>query len=510
MIILAAFMIPASIYAQDNFPVVGIRDERPSNWLLKGARVVVDYKTTLDNADILISKGKIVEVSRGIKAPEGTKVIDLEGKTVYPSFIDLNTTYGISRDTRGAQAELAGIDPAVLRMIGAGRPTASAQRIMNADYWNQGIRESFDAVSAFSPDNSSAEEYRNAGFGAVMTYRNDGIARGTSAFVTLADEERANSVVLLDRVATNYSFARGTSSDGYPNAQFGSIALLRQFYYDAEWYKSLPKGFFHDESFEAEKRNRDLPKFFDVSNLNEIIRAQNVGKEFGFSYIIHANGTEYQRLEEIKESGAKLVLPLNFPTAPDVSDPYRASAISYSQLRHWELAPFNPVMVADAGIEFAITSGNLRRRADFLGNLRTAVENGLDEEMALKALTEIPAKIAGADDLVGAIRPGMIANLLITSDDIFNDGCVIYENWVQGQQHIIAPMNAIDVSGIYDLNAGNKEYILELEQSGNRLTARVKIGDETLRTEATLAADLINIRFTENSQHCELSGVMQR
>ncbi len=508
LIIAAAFLIPATFFAQDNYPVIGIRDVRPSTWLLQGARVVVDYQTTLEDTDILIRDGKIVEVARGIRVPEGAKVIDLQGKSVYPSFIDLNTNYGVARGGRETQAQITGLDPSVLQMLG-GAARQSAQRIMNADYWNQGIRENFDALSMFEPSSSEAAEFRSAGFGTVMTYRNDGIARGTSALVTLADEERANKVVLVDRMATNFSFARGTSADGYPNSQFGSIALLRQFYYDAEWYNALPRGMFHDEALEAERRNRELPKFFDVNNLNEILRAQNLGREFGFSYIVHGNGTEYRRLNDVKESGAILTLPLNFPNAPDVSDPYRAQGVGIAQLKHWEMAPFNPRMVAESGIEFALTSANLRRRADFLGNLRRAVANGLDESLALRALTEIPARIAGAEDMVGAVRPGMVANLLITSGDIFSTDCVIYENWVQGRQYVINPMDAINLSGVYDLNAGTRRYSLEIEHAGNRITARIISGGETIRAEASLNADLINIRFAQDGERVRFSGVVK-
>jgi imidazolonepropionase-like amidohydrolase len=493
---------------QDIIPVVGVSDTRPGTWFLKGAKVVVDHTTTLENADIIIKDGRIAKVGKGLKAPEGARIADMTGKTVYPSFIDVYSNYGIQRETRTNQTQqTAGIDPSILSLIGGftGRQTSTAQRARVADYWNEGIKESYDAVTGFMPDDRSAGEYRQAGFGAVVTHRGDGIARGTSALVTLADD-RTNKVVLSDRVSTHFSFSRGTSQDAYPTSQFGSIALLRQFYYDADWYKSLAEGVFFDAALEAEKRNRNLPKVFEVRNRFEIIRANNIGKEFGFRYIVKGNGDEYQTIEEIKKTGVSLIIPLNFPEVPDVKDPYSANSVRIDQLKHWELAPYNPGIVAREGIEFAITTSDLRRKSDFLRNLRKAVTSGLDKSVALMAVTSVPAKMTGTDKILGAIKPGMVANFLVTSGDIFEESCIIYDNWIQGVRHVITPQNIVQVAGIYDLKAGEKDYRLEIEQTGARLTARVRSGETVLKTEATLSGNLLTVNFTENRTIVRLSG----
>ena len=81
-----------------------------------------------------------------------------------------------------------------------------------------------------------------------------------------------------------------------------------------------------------------------------------------------------------------LLFLLNFPEAPDVKDPYDAASVSYSTLKHYEMAPYNLSFVSKAGMTFAITSSDLRKRTDFLTNLRKAVKNGLPENEALKLL----------------------------------------------------------------------------------------------------------------------------
>jgi hypothetical protein len=155
---------------------------------LKNARVVVDYQTTIDNADILISKGRIEAVGKNIPFPKGTIIYDLTGKTVYPSFIDV---YGADYGVRPAASTsiVTGSPPAGRT---AGSATASA-RI--ADYWNDGINASFDITREFISDPSQASEFRQAGFGAVVAFKADGIARGTSALVSTADG-KANNLIL--------------------------------------------------------------------------------------------------------------------------------------------------------------------------------------------------------------------------------------------------------------------------------------------------------------------------
>ena len=101
------------------------------------------------------------------------------------------------------------------------------------------------------------------GFGAVVTFKADGMARGTSALVTTGDG-KANNLILKNKASANYSFTRGRSADIYPMAQFGIIALLRQLNYDAQWYKQLPPGYFHDDGLEAYISNSSLPQVFEV------------------------------------------------------------------------------------------------------------------------------------------------------------------------------------------------------------------------------------------------------
>ncbi len=491
---------------QDNAPVTGVSDTRPAVYLLKNARVVVDYLTTLENTDILIREGRIEAVGKDLVFPGGTTVIDLTGKTVYPALVDVYAgNYGIKTAAASSQAD-ANPYAAIIAQMSGGRSGTTTPEPRIADYWNDGINASFNVAEEFIPDTRTAGEYRQAGFGAVVTFRADGIARGTSALVSTGDG-KANNLILRPKATANYSLSRGRSSDMYPSSQFGVIALFRQMNYDAQWYKQLPQGYFFDEGLEAYVRNLPLPQVFEVTNKIEILRADKIGKEFGISYIIKGGGDEYQNIEDLKKAGNKLIIPVNFPEAPDVKDPYDAASVSYTALKHYEMAPANLSKLSAAGLTFSITSSDLRQRSAFLTNLRKAVKQGLPEAEALRALTSTPAAMAGASDLLGAVKKNMIANLLITSGPLFSDDCVIYETWVQGVPYRFIDLRARDLRGTYSLLVDTTRYKMIL--SGTFDKPAMKLTYDTVQVRGatfTPDRDMVSISFDRAKQKFRLAG----
>jgi imidazolonepropionase-like amidohydrolase len=504
---LLLLILPLTLSAQqDDAPVVGVSDKRVDIYGLRNARVIVDYQTTLEKTDILISNGRIQEIGTNLVFPKGAIIYDLTGKTVYPSFVDAYAgNFGIKTQTPAADANpyTAFMNPAQTGRAGSQASTPEA-RI--ADYWNDGINSSFDVSTEFIPDTRIAAEYRQIGFGAVVAFKTDGIARGTSALVTTGDG-KANNVILKNRTSANYSVTRGRSADMYPAAQFGIIALLRQVNFDAQWYKQLPSGYFHDDGLEAYTSNLSLPQIFEVSNKLEIMRANNIGKEFGINYIIKGGGDEYQALNDIKKAGNKLIIPINFPEAPDVKDPYDAASVTYTTLKHYEMAPSNLSRVSGAGLVFAITSSDLRQRSGFLTNLRKAVKYGLPEKEALKALTSTPAGMIGASDLVGAVKKNMIANLLITSGNIFTDDCVVYENWVQGVPYRLVDLRIKDLRGTYSLKVDTADYKMILSGTFDKPTVKLMHDSTEVRGATfTLDKDMVSLSFDRSRQKHRLSG----
>lgn len=486
LLTLALVFSTALLFAQQTYPVNGSYDVRPGLYAFTNANIVVNANQTISNGVLLIKDKTIQSVGTGTAIPKGYVVIDLKGKYIYPSLIDAFTGYGIPEAPRGAAAGFAGF----------GRPFVFTSTKKGAYGWNESIRPETEVRSIFTIDTKKADDLRKAGFGSVNAINRDGIARGTSAAVTLNDG-RENEVMLNDQTAANYSFNRGTSTNNYPSSLMGSISLLRQTYLDATWYKGQKEEY--NISLEQFNKQQGLPQIFEADGWANILRVDRIAKEFGKQFIIKSTGDEYQRIDAVKATGASLIIPINFPKAFDVEDPIDAGNLSLAQLKGWELAPTNPGVLEKAGVKFALTTFGLDAPRDFWANIQTAIANGLTEKQALIAVTETPAAMLGISDKVGSLEKGKIANFLITSDNIFKTGNIIFENWVQGKRFVVNKMDVTDLRGTYKLNIdGIGGTTLRITGTGGGSMAAIeRLGADSVKTNATFTrnGDWVTITF---------------
>lgn len=475
------------IQAQETFPVNGVADKREGCYAFTNATIVKESGTSLANATLVIRDGKIVALgATGVTIPKDAVVIDCKDKFIYPSFIDIYTDYGIASAQR---------DPNALRAaFNFNAPSQITSNTKGAYGWNQAIRPETDAIKQFVVDDSKAKTWRDLGFGTVLTHSKDGIARGTGAVVTLANENE-NAVVVKDKASAHYSFNKGTSTQSYPSSLMGSIALLRQTYLDGQWYKNNAAKEGLNLSLQAWNNTQTLPQIFEAEDKWNDIRAAKIGKEFGAQYIIKGGGNEYQRIADIAALQSSFIIGLNFPVAMDVEDPGDARAVSLADMKHWELAPGNPAAMEKAGINFCLTVADLRDPKTFYTNLRKAMEMGLTEAKALDALTKAPANLLGIYDKVGSLEVGKLANFIITSGPVFSEKTTFLQNWVQGNKYSIKDDMWNDVKGVYTLaitgSGGTANYTLDVKSA----SAANVIGKDTLTGKFSHDGKMVKLSF---------------
>jgi len=480
LVCLFALWLP--VHAQVTFPVNGTTDPRRINFAFKNAKIFVDYKTSIDSATMIVRDGIIVDIGRGVTVPNDAVVYDLKGKYIYPSFIDIFSDYGLPSPQRPPRG-------------GDDRGPQFISNTKGAYNWNQAIKPEYDAYKNFNADTRRADTLRRIGFGTVNCINKDGIARGTSVLAMLGDG-RENDFVIRDRTTANYSFDKGTSTQDYPTSLMGAIALIRQSYYDAQWYKNGGCKKEYNISLDAWNQVQNLPQIFDAGDKQNEFRAKKIGDEFGVKYIIKGAGDEYQRMAEIKEMNDAVIVPLNFPDPYDVSDPYDALNLSLSQLKHWELAPTNPSALEDAFVAFALTASDLKDKAVFWKNLRKAVAYGFSEQAALKALTETPAELLKVTDVVGSLKKGMLANFIVTSKSVFEKDNIIYDNWVKGIRYKIADYDLKDIRGTYSLHVGSLAP-LKLRVGGEIVAPEMTVLEDSAQSKASYVrqGNIISLQF---------------
>lgn len=481
--------------AQVTFPENGVADPRHGHYAFTNATIIKDAETTLNKAVLIIKDGKIIAVGTNLKVPAGAVEVDCSGKYIYPSFIDIYADYGTS-----IQQRAGGFTP--------GQQTQLSTATRGAYGWNQAIKSETDAYKVFAVDETKAKTLRDYGFGTVLSHVRDGIARGTGTLVSLATQKE-NLIILKERASAQYSFNKGNSTQSYPSSIMGMIALLRQSYIDAAWYKNKPAKEGLNLSLQSWNEIQNLPQIFEANDKWNNLRADRIGDEFGVQYIIKAGGNEYQRIREMAATKATFIVALSYPQTMDVEDPNDARFVSLADLKHWEMAPTNPGAFEKAGIPFCLTTSDLRDVKSFFANLRQAFDYGLTETAALNALTKTPATALGVYDQIGSIESGKWANFLIASGPIFQERTMIYQNWVQGNKYNVKEDGWKDRRGTYKLvlntSSGPVNYSLDFQSN----TAASIIGKDTVTSKFYYDGRQVRINFApERTGDFRLTGMI--
>lgn len=470
-----------SLHAQDYFPVNDAVKTQNSNYtVFENARIHVDPNTVIEKGMFAVRDGKITAIGKTINIPANSVRIDLAGKEVYPSFIDIYSEFGM----KSPQSPSGN----------SSQPQYDAAR--EGYYWNDHIRPETSGLQYFGFNKDEATKLHRIGFGTVNTHLPDGIVRGSGVLVALNPGGTEGDRIISDRSAQYLSFEKSVQSrQSYPTSIMGAMALLRQSYLDADWYaKGNSQN--KDLALEALNRNKNLVQIFKTNNLLDALRADKIADEFGLNYVILGSGLEYEQIDEIKRSNATYIIPLNFPDAYDVEDPFSASFVNLQDMKRWNQAPANLKVLAENNVPFMLTTYNLKDEKKFMENLLKAIDFGLDKKTALAALTTIPAKTIGQENKLGVLKQGAWANFLITSGEIFDEETVIYENWVQGNRAILENIKTVDLTGNYDLNVSGKQYELKVTGKPNAPKTEIKAGDKKIQSKITYNNGWINLMLT--------------
>jgi imidazolonepropionase-like amidohydrolase len=443
------------VMSQEYKPINGVKDSKPKYIALTNLTIVCNSKKTIENGTILIQDEKIVKVGKDVSIPKEALIINYENKVVLPAFIELNSSLGITNQKRNRDSYYPQLE--------------SSKN--GAYYWNEAIHPEVDASTLYSIDEKAIDDYLKMGFGFVSTHQQDGIIRGSSALFSLG-KNNLNKQLQKKQVATFFSFDKGSSNQNYPSSQMGSIALIRQALYDLDWY-SKNKQKHSNLSLDALETSLKGNLFFESKEKYEILRNEKIAKEFNLNFNYIGSGNEYEIIDDLKDVKSTFVLPLNFPSPYDVRDPYVSKNIPLGDLKHWEIAPSNPSILAKHNLSIALSSKGLSP-SDFWKNLRTAIQFGLSTDKALDALTIVPASSLGVSNEFGSIEEGKKASFTIYETNPFDKDTKLIESWLLGEQNIHTFPQDIDMRGKYNL-AVNKQYFqLEISGTIEKPTAKIK------------------------------------
>jgi imidazolonepropionase-like amidohydrolase len=399
---------------------------------ITNARIVTVSGAAIERGTIVIRDGLIESVGATVRVPADARVFDGTGLTVYPGFFDANTNLGFPQPARPATG--SGQSPLTTQ-------SALQQPPSNSNY-PVGLQPETTALEGLRAGDAQFETPRNNGFTTVLTVSRDGIFNGQSAVINLAGDA-VSTMVVKSPVAQHVTF-RTLPGGAYPTALMGTFSAIRQMFLDAqrlqEWqklYAANPRGMKRpdvDKSLEAllPILNRQMPIVFNANSEREIIRSLDLAKEFNLRAIISGGSEAWKVAGRLKEQNVPVLLSLNFPKRTTAASP-ESDPEDLNTLRMRAETPKGAGRLAQAGVKFAFQSGGLQNLSEFWTNANKAVENGLTQDAAIRAMTLGTAEIFGVENRLGSIEQGKIANLVVTRGDIFAKDKAITHVFVDGR-----------------------------------------------------------------------------
>ncbi|GAA3226043.1 amidohydrolase [Nonomuraea helvata] len=347
----------------------------------------------IDGGTVLVQNGKITAVGRDVAVPEGTPVVDAAGGWVLPGFVEAHGHLGVHEEAEG----WAGQDTNEMT-----DPNGARLR----------------ALDAINPADLAFADALSGGVTTAVIKPGSGNPIGGQTVAIKCWGRTVDEMLVKEPVSVKSALGENPKrvygdQKKLPSTRQGVAAVIRDAFMKAQDYQARRaaaeadgKPFDRDGTLEILARVLDgeLPWCQHTHRADDIATALRLAGEFGYRLIIN-HGTE----------GHLLADTLAARNIPVIIGPLFTSR-SKVELRQRSLR--NPGILARAGVELAITTDHPVVPIHFLVHQATlAVKEGLDPAEALRSITLNPARIMGLDDRVGALKPGLDADVVIWSGD---------------------------------------------------------------------------------------------
>ena len=349
----------------------------------------------VDGGTVLISDGRITAVGPGseVTVPAGARVVDAAGKWVLPGFVEAHGHIGVHEESVGWAGddtnEMTDPNGARMRALDAVNPAD----LGFVDALAGGVTSSVIKPGSGNPIGGQTV--------AVKCW-------GRSMEDRLLKEPASVKSALGENPKRVYG-----NKDRLPSTRQGVAAVIRDALTKAQDYKAkrdhaAAEGtpFDRDNTLEVLVRvlEGEVPWCQHTHRADDIHTAIRLADEFGYRLVINHTTEGHLLADEIAERGI-----------PVISGPLMTSR---SKLEVSQRTLANPGILDRAGVKVALTTDHPVIPIDFLiYQAILCVKEGLDRDSAIRAITLNPAEIMGLEDRVGALRPGLDADVVVWSGD---------------------------------------------------------------------------------------------
>lgn len=397
----------------------------PAAYALRDVTLVRADGSAEDGIDIVVRGSFIEAIGEGLEIPADARVLEGESLRVYPGIVDAHGGAGFELpEPRGDRSDVDRWDP--------------------PRDW-QGFVPHRRVADHLTATGSSLADARRDGVVAGAAIPDDGLAPGRAAFLLYRRDAAEPRGLVLDADAGHVlAFDR---SRVYPSTLFGVIAFLRQQFLDARRDGEIrgarredPRGITAPAWDPAYATLREIAAgegrvFFRADGAEDIRRALDLGAELGFRPIVVGGEGAWKVTDRLREEGVTVLVSLDFGE-PERWDPdedtveARLDPEVLREKRRFEERYAAAGRLAEAGVAFALTSGG--GEAEIRDGVRTAMEHGLGEEAALRAVTATPARLLGAPELA-RIEEGLPGTFVVVDGPLFAGETKVAYTFVDGR-----------------------------------------------------------------------------
>lgn len=412
----------------------------PSGIAIRNARIITGSGPILQKGTVVLRNGLIDAVGENVTVPADAWVINGEGMTVYPGLIDALSTVGITDPAASPSPAGAG--------RGAGGAATPVTGPVSRGPEDRPLTTSWlKAADLINTADRRIEAARNQGFTSAISWPKKGIFAGQGTVINLAGDKSAD-MIIVPAAGQYLALVNGGFGAGYPASLMGSISYIRQIYADADRYARIKKQYAENpRGLNRPEYDRALEGVLESSRILlpanrrvEITRMIAFSKELKRPTVLYGLHEGYLALDALQAANLPVLINLKWPEKAREMDPENIESLKVLEVR--DKAPSTPAELAKKGVKFAFYADGIDQPADIIKAVRKAMQNGLSEADALKAMTITPAEMFGFADRLGSIEKGKIGNLVVTKGGIFDDKPNIQHVFIDGVKYDPAPDSA--------------------------------------------------------------------
>lgn len=344
---------------------------------------------------VLMDNGKIIEVGEDVPIPEGTQIIDAQGRLVLPGFIDAHSHIGMWEECSGFEG-------------------ADGNELTDP------ITPNLRAIDGVFPLDHTFKEAYQAGITSVVTGPGSTNVIGGQFLAMKTFGRCVDDMVIKNPVAMKCALGENPKNYYYnekkaaPSTRMGIASMLREALAGAVDYMlrkeeagdCLLKRPDYNAKYEAliPVVQGELPIKVHAHRSDDILTAIRIAKEFGLKMTLDHCTDGHLIVEEIRDAGYHAIVgpSFGFKSKPELRN------------KTFETA----AILCHGGVKVAImTDHPVFSQSDLPLFAGLAMKAGMTREEALRAISINAAEIVGIDARVGSLAPGKDADVVIWDSD---------------------------------------------------------------------------------------------